>query len=80
MTQDTTIIQGQQPYESKTNSNNNNFEMDGIGKLYKCFAATIWPITSYKVYQTPLIYIDWMVMSIKRVGEPNHNTPCLCPV
>jgi len=33
MTQDTTIIQGQQPYESKTKSNNNNFEMDGIGKI-----------------------------------------------
>ena len=29
-------------------------------KLELCLATTIWPLSTYKVYQTPFICIEWM--------------------
>ena len=29
-------------------------------KQKKCLSATMWPLPTYKVYQTPLLCIDWM--------------------
>ena len=35
-----------------------------------CLAATIWPLTTYKVYQTPLICIERMWYDYQEGGGP----------
>ena len=41
--------------------------------LKLCLATTIWPLTKYKVCQTPLICMDWMWYEFHEGGE------CWCP-
>ena len=42
--------------------------------LKLCLATTIWPLTKYKVCQTPLICMDWMWYEFHEGGEPHVIT------